>query len=609
MTRELLIEGQHIDLAPDTDITLEYANNLVGDLGKINLSRSYTIRIPKTLRNTKVLDDPAQPEHDSELTRRFFVARFYRNGIDLLGPAQAYLLRTTPEAYEITLIWNTLEALKTLSQSKATLNDLPDLPILQWIGDSGDAPDYTSGSDGAVFAKYASGLGANKYPTVNTAPHPCMSQLNLINRILEGAGVSYTISAQAEAGAAQRVVLAAPSHKPNKEMELHSGCVAGSIMLVKTKNAGGEYVTGLSYGQWTKGWDSVIDGSMYFTVGENNSHRVLINFLAPIGTELPDTAITISGVKVSGNQVTDREEIARVYFEESEAGWFAYLDTEISLSGWTHYDIGIDTDLLIEAVLSSYDSSLPLLGLNRVHKEINIAQDNRFPLQGNLPDIKQWDFIKACMAMSGWVPVIQGEILHFRSYAEVLDKTNAYNWTGKVDMENGDPYEISYTLNNWAQKNIISFQTDTAHLGFDPNAALVVHDATINESRDLYKLPFAASRQSEALHYKVLDDGTVEDVDISPRIFKVNEDADTRSLYFSSDMYGPGLINAYYTKFQGALQKPVTLTLNIRLHEIDLAQLDLTRPVYLGQFGRYYAILKIQTSKTDLCKVELLQLP
>ena len=41
MTRELIIEGQHVDLAPDTDITLEYVSNILSDPGKISLSHSY----------------------------------------------------------------------------------------------------------------------------------------------------------------------------------------------------------------------------------------------------------------------------------------------------------------------------------------------------------------------------------------------------------------------------------------------------------------------------------------------------------------------------------------------------------------------------------------
>ena len=73
-------------------------------------------------------------------------------------------------------------------------------------------------------------------------------------------------------------------------------------------------------------------------------------------------------------------------------------------------------------------------------------------------------------------------------------------------------------------------------------------------------------------------------------------------------MYGAGLVETNYSALQKVVRTPVAITLNARLSELDLAQLDLTRPVYLGQYGHYYSILKIQTSDTDLCKLELLQI-
>ena len=229
-------------------------------------------------------------------------------------------------------------------------------------------------------------------------------------------------------------------------------------------------------------------------------------------------------------------------------------------------------------------------------------------MQGNLPDIKQWDFIKACMAQFGLAPIIQDGALSLYTYDELLTARNAYDWTGKVDMTNKDPEDMSYTLDSWAQENIIAFQED-APLAFDPNAALVIQDTTLAESRDLYELPWAASMQSAAQHYKVKDDGTLEDVDIQPRIFALSIGIKGQTLRFDDSMQGDGLIEAHYKALQEVVRNPVRITANIRLHEIDLAQLDLTRPVYLGQYGQYYAILKIQTSATDLCKVELLQLP
>ena len=129
MTRELIIDGQHVDLPAQADITLEYVNDFTGDPGKISLSHSYTIKLPKTTRNARILDDPDTPGHASGSVRRYLDARYYRNGIDLIGAAQAYILKATADSYEVALVWNDLEALHALSQGGAALNDLPDLPV------------------------------------------------------------------------------------------------------------------------------------------------------------------------------------------------------------------------------------------------------------------------------------------------------------------------------------------------------------------------------------------------------------------------------------------------------------------------------------------------
>lgn len=613
MTRGLIIEGQHVDLAPDTDITLEFVNNIIGDIGKISLSRSYTVKIPKTIRNTRILDDPGRPGHESGVPRRFLNARYYRNGIDLIGPAQAYILKTTPESYEIALVWNTLEALQTLSQYSGTLNDLPNLPTLTWIGPNGTTPDYTGGNDdsGAIFAFYNSGLGGVKYPTVDTATHPSFRMPELIGRILANAAVPYVLSAKAQNDIKDLAVLAAPKHEPSRDMEIESGSVA-ELVSFKRATINGRPGTMLEINDWVHGWDapsSATGSNQSFTTGNNDTHRILINLQSPNDIDLSGFYLNITGNIVKNNVVQDQEELLRAYFKPNDSGWYLYIDEEIKLSGWPTYAVGLGNQLNVQvaAVFTPYKAGLPLLAANRVHKTLSPSKINQFPVQGNLPDIKQWDLIKACMAMFGWAALIQNGTLHLLKYAELFSTSGAYNWTEKVDMTDGAPQEFGYTLDNWAQANTLKFKEDTP-LGFEPNASLAIQDTTLPEQRDFFELPFAASMQSEAPHYKV--DGTeLEDVDIAPRIFQIVDKDGVRTLEFTENLYGKGLIDANYTRFQETIRKPVTMTVNIRLHEIDLAQLDLTRAVYLGQYGKYYMILKIQTSKTDLCKVELLQLP
>lgn len=622
MTRELIIEGQHVDLAPDTDITLEFVNNIIGDIGKISLSRSYTVKIPKTIRNTRILDDPGRPGHESGSTRRFLNARYYRNGVDLIGSAQAYILKTTPESYEIALVWNTLEALQTLSQYSGTLNDLPNLPNLTWIGPNGTTPDYAGGNDkgGAFFAFYNSGLGGFKYPTVNTATHPSFEMAGLIRRILENADIPYEVSANAQLDIEDLAVLVAPKHVPSPSMEYLSGSQAQYVALIQM-SVNNTMSQGFSIGQWDEGWDAPkhygsipLDAAGYtfgavMQTGGNDKHKIALNLKTAVN--MNGSSIYVQGLQYdnSMNNVTARETLLQVFFKQDEDGnWYISADEELSLSGWPYYGIALAYSGVYHytAEFEAYDTGKPKIAVHRVHSQLNPAKDNHFPIQGNLPDIKQWDLIKACMAMFGWAAVIQNGTLRLLKYSELLNTSGAYDWTSKVDMTDEDPQEFGYTLDNWAQVNTLKFQEDTP-VGFEPNARLEIQDATLPEQRDLYNLPFAASQWSDAQHYKV-EGTTVEDVDIAPRIFRVIS-GDIRTLRFTDDLHSYGLIAAHYTRLQETIRKPVTLTLNIRLHEIDLAQLDLTRAVYLGQYGKYYMILKIQTSKTDLCKVELLQLP
>lgn len=608
MTRELIIEGQRVDLADSTDITLEYASNVLGGgSGKINLSRSYTIKLPKTARNARILDDPGSPAHASTGVRRFLDARYYQNGIDLLGEAQAYMLQTTEDAYELALVWNALPELQALSEGTQTINDLQGLPVLTWIGQNGATPDYTGGgSDDVLFAWYDSGLGGHAYPEVNAGTHPCASAAYLIGQILEQAGVPYTVSSQrVKAALSNMYIVAAPSHKPSREMEIASGSVCNNLSMSTGQ------VT-LLFSVTKAGWDAPIIGTTTNSgqTGDVKTMHVACNIKAPAGLDLTDAYISVKGFAAAGNIVNQEAELERVYFMRGEDGAFSVTaELDVDVSAWERFAIhaaGVPGG----TVFTSADSAAPPLIVWRVHPAIDIAYDNRFPLAGNLPDIKQWDFVKACLVLAGAVPVIQNGELLVMGYDEAFDKADAYDWTEKVTGTEA----VAYSAQEWARKNVISYEReDGMPLSFDPDASLEVQDSTLAQSRELYKLPFAATQYSSIIHYDVTDEGAAEDIDIEPRIMRLRVGTDTSGasryeLVFAPELYGEGLKATYYAELQEVVRVPVILTLHVRLHELDLATLDLRRPVYLRQYGHYYSIIKVQTSG-DVCKVELIQIP
>lgn len=625
---EMLIDGRHVDLAPDTDVTLEYVSNVLGEPGKIQLSRSYTVKLPRTRRNTEVLDDPGTLGHASTKLRRFLPARFYRNGIDLIGEAQAYMLRSTPDGYEVALVWNTLEALQALSQSDKTLNDLQGLPVLKWVGSDGSSPNYAAegtAGDSAFFARYESGLGAYRYPDVNAATHPCIRLSALLDLVLTEAGVPYEISADASA-LRETVLLAAPGHKPSRAMDISSGSAKYSGVFFDGALYAGRSLCPLIYerydgtdGAWSDGWDPVqgitSEGPAFFR-SDSDRHLVRLNLQAPAGLDMSGCKLVIVAEdRSAGIANAERAELATFYFSESGGAYHLTADAEIQLSSWPLYYLALSGDWpevnLTE--FTAFDPALPIVAANCVHETISITNDNRFPLAGNLPDIKQWDFVASCLALFGLVPVIQSGKLYLHSYDQTLAKANASDWTAKVDMSRlGRPEDLSYALDGWARSKTITYQPEDP-LPFDPTVRIEVDDQTLPVSAEYYALPYAASLQGNAVHYEVTEKGGVletEDVDITPRIFKTEAGEDgTLRLVFTDDLRGDGLAQRHYAALQKVVRRPALVTVAVRLNELDLAQLDMRRPVYLGQYGQYFAIIKIQTSDTDLCKVELIQIP
>ena len=594
MIRELIIEGQHIDLADSTSITLEYVSNvLTGGSGTIKLSKSYTIKVPKTSHNARILDDPGTPAHSSTRVRRFLSARYYHNGIDLLGPAQAYVLTASSDSYELALIWNALPELQALSESTKTLNDVEGLPVLTWVGSSG-APTYGAESGGAFFARYDSGLGGRTFPTIPTATHPAMGALPLIDKILTSAGVPYQISSERVRTALEELcILAAPSHRPNAEMEEASGCSCTNVRVGTSASQG----VFLAFDVARAGWDAPATGSnVPGTVVVAGAKRVHLSFKlrAAANASISSGACVIV-------QGSDKTELARVDFVKNEQGAYdAIAELELEAPQWTGLILtsqGVPVNTTFTTAASGYTP----LTFWRVHQTIDIENDNRFPIAENLPNLKQWEFVKACMVLAGAIPVIQSGKLIITGYDEAFSTDDAYDWSDKVAKEES----VEPRLADWARENIIRYKDDDSQkLSFDPSAIIYTNDETVAQSRDLYQLPFAASQNSIVPHYIENKDGELEDINIKPRIL-VRRD---NYLVFPEGISGNGLIQTQYRELQETVQAPVLLTLEIRLHELDLAAIDMRRAVYLRQYGRFYNIIKVQASDSG-AKVELIQIP
>ena len=77
-TDMLFIDGELVDLDEDTQITLNIKSNLFTDLSKIVSNNSYTIKLPKTVRNQRIIEHADLPACDTDYPREYHQARYFR---------------------------------------------------------------------------------------------------------------------------------------------------------------------------------------------------------------------------------------------------------------------------------------------------------------------------------------------------------------------------------------------------------------------------------------------------------------------------------------------------------------------------------------------------
>jgi hypothetical protein len=126
----LYIDGKAVNIG-DTNISLEWKSVMLSNISKMKCSHSYTIKLPMTATNRQIFESPESAEHNSyvfdrkmrsSLGRRMS-ARYYCNGVDVLGPANAYLIGTDSTSM-IVLKWGTLSAIQDIIDVDETLPEI-----------------------------------------------------------------------------------------------------------------------------------------------------------------------------------------------------------------------------------------------------------------------------------------------------------------------------------------------------------------------------------------------------------------------------------------------------------------------------------------------------
>lgn len=261
----------------------------------------------------------------------------------------------------------------------------------------------------------------------------------------------------------------------------------------------------------------------------------------------------------------------------------------------------------------------------------NVPAGGLFPIAKNLPDIEVADLVKFLCAITGTFPLQldKGDEIEFAPFDAIWDLSRAIDWTSRLipqGMEN-KPREMEFTIGDYAQANWYRWKEDDKTKGFYDGCLRIPND-TLSASEDVFEFPFAATDgntipfytkdsrqqaeiivgqgQSAGVSSSVGYEGA-SDADCEPRIMSIYTDTGgNAALRF--DIRMQDILDTKYKNLGEALKQGKQIKETMSLSDVEIMEFDETRPVYLAQYGAYFAVTEIETNDDGTSDVTMLRI-
>ena len=237
-----------------------------------------------------------------------------------------------------------------------------------------------------------------------------------------------------------------------------------------------------------------------------------------------------------------------------------------------------------------------------------------FPIVHNLPEIKVIDLVKFLCAITATVPLNRQEAgkVYFEKIANLFSSAS-YDWTTKVIPAHTNfeqAQEVTYRLNEYAKKNWYKWKNDDKVFG-NYDASLYINDDTLEAEHTILEFPFAAS---DGNRVPIFEDKTsidnTEDISLEgcePRIMNVYEtDSGFAALRFDIDMQN--VVDNQMVGMSATLADVRVIKERIRMSDVELAAFNESKPVYLRQYGSYFAVLSLESNGDGTAVATMLRL-
>ena len=584
MKEELYIKGESVDLG-DSEITLNFKSNLLGDISKITASNSYTIKLPRTNKNIRLLDFPDVAGHESYMMRDYFNAEYYRNGVKLFD-AKAVLISCSEDGFDVALTWGMSEKFIQLMNDDKSIQEFADM-ALPWNSSTTYDNGLVDGQLSHGYIRHNAGIDVDSNRD-KIFIHPSVNCMRLLEEIASYYGLTMDWGSYKQY--IELLYLPLISQKANPKYNYYFAEI--KLEYPGTPNTVVKYVqTNMTLGIYNHvmGLTIHLNGSGNYRIESNVKTKNSANPIYLL-IDKDNNNIYSSAFTYDGNYMYS---FNKEYLTE-EKDLYLHIDFQSQIDeSYNNYIKITDIELNDEAQYYTY-----------------------YPIGSNLPDISVVDFIKQICWLFGLFAIKSDTGVYFISVNKIIDnKDKAVDWSKKLVPTGWTAKETSYTFGDFAQKNYLRYEENENAKSAD--GYMVVQNKTLDHEKDLVKLPYTAGGDNGDMravpYFKWSDDGTIVELeDCGDRIMQLvisfdsqgKEDArlDFSDLKFQNRVSRFGL-----SFYQDIIKSPFVIKDTFRLTEIDLKNIDYTIPVYIERYAAFFAIISIK-SQGYYSECELLKL-
>lgn len=592
--RELFINSKLVDIDSDTRITLQYKSFLFSGISEITSPHTWTVSLPITARNKKVIEQAQSPDYSGDYPYSQYTVDYYSKSLRLINGGKATLTSITDRINFVFIFGKIFELIKELETKKLTELTEGGSDYLEWnrsmnLAAFGFKNWYNYTNEDRTFTSHAD------MPFAVT--HPAIPLSWIIDKIESEFSITIT------------------------DLGLTDIC----IPITKTDGISAIQTSDNNEATASTPADTYEQKVMFETISSgyfklNGSYEKIIPANVVSGKYEISANITVESI--TGKTLTlcvEDSEGNETEIEELEEGVVPgeYTGTSIEFDF-----LNTDKSIYIKASETvSITSATLTMTVSPLTAQYSAATTGGFfPIIPNLPDMTCAEFITDCMIYTGKFPFINdidsSEIL-FRGAQTLISNvgTGSLDWSGKLI----DITEINYRFGDYAQKNSIDYNEGEADEVNGTVGYLNVQNSFLEPIKELSRMKFNAAKPIGGnIRLNAIIDLPLYDISVQSGVLITNKkDIDksylgkiaARYVYFTEAMKFSSIVqNTEYTALQSLILKPRVIKANVMLNAVDIFNLNMEKPIYFKQTGKYYAILTAQVEEEAATELELLEI-